>query len=436
MVFEFKFADVGEGVHEGEVLEWHVNEGDTVKVEQVLLEVSTEKLNTEITSPVNGTVVSILKGDGETIHVGDVLCTIEESGSGTQKATKSADPTPPAEDDPGLFKASPMKIGKRKREVKPETSEAPLQQTGKIVTERPLAAPAIRRRAREAGIDLRYISGSGPAGRITQTDLDATIESGVTPVATGVKSYEKRVYTPGGHDVVPLKGMRKTIAKSMRKSKDFAAHYSYFEEVNMEAIDKLRGPLKEVATEYGVNVTYPAIIMKMLAPVLRKYPILNSKLVDEADEIHFMHDINIGLSVDTPEGLIVPVVKNVDKKSVVEIAVEINELAQKARSGKLSLDDITGGTFTITSIGNIGGVMATPIIKHPEVAILGLMKATKRPIVVEKDGKDEIVIGKMMYLSLSLDHRVVDGAVGARFINDLIRYMENPGLLYLENTDL
>ncbi len=413
---EIKFADFGEGLHEGEVAEILVSVGDKVKIDQPLISIQTDKMTDDVTSTMKGIVKEIVVEEGQEVHVGDVLLILDAEGSAPTEEESSTD----TEEDPSLFK--PSKPLKTKSFRKPDTHVP-----AKVINERILAAPAVRRRARERNIDLRYVRGSGKNGRITREDLE-----NYTPAAGRVSSPSK-VYSPGQVDIIPLKGVRKAVAVNMRKSKDMAAHYTYFEEVDMTAMDELRKILKEKGAERGVKVTYVAMMMKLLVPVLRKYPLMNSKLVDEKKEIHVYHDLNIGISVDTEEGLIVPVVKNVDQKDIFEIAGEIVDLADRARSGKLKPADLSGGTFTITSIGNIGGLMATPIIKYPEVAILGLMKAKLKPVVIEKDGKPEVGIRKMMNLSFSLDHRVIDGAVGARFIRDLIRYMENPGLLYFEN---
>ena len=299
-----------------------------------------------------------------------------------------------------------------------------------------MASPAVRHRAKQSGVDLRQVPGSGPAGRITRQDLAQYLSNGgssARPAATVTRPVRKKLdIVPGGETRIPLKGVRKTIAASMRKSKDTAAHYTYFEEVDMTALRDLRESLKPMMQETGVKLSYPALVMKCMIPALRKFPIMNSSLDEEANEIVVKDYFNIGISVDTDDGLIVPVVKNVEQKDLWQVGLEINELADKARNGKLTLDDVTGGTITITSIGNIGGLMATPIIKTPEVAILGLMQAKLKPVVIEKNGAPEIAIRYMMNLSLSLDHRIVDGAIGARFIRELIRYMENPALAWIE----
>ncbi|MHA2502547.1 MAG: dihydrolipoamide acetyltransferase family protein [Candidatus Kariarchaeaceae archaeon] len=433
MVYELKFADVGEGVHEGEVLEIYVKVGDAVKVEQELLEVHTEKVTTDITSPVAGTVAEILCEVGETIEVGNVLFKIDTdgaSGDGSDEPAGTTGNQVPKEADPSLFKPStPDSSSRRKRRRRGESAPqqvAPQQ----IVNQKVLAAPAVRNRARQMDVDLQYVKGSGPAGRITQTDLENYTPGQVAaPARKAIKRTTQLV--PGSETRIPLKGTRKTIARAMRHSKDTAAHYTYFEEVDMTALEKLRNSLKPHMEERGIRITYVALVMKCLVPALRKFPMLNGMLDETSNEIILRDYYNIGISVDTEDGLVVPVVKHVEQKSIWEIADEVIDLAGRAREGKLKMDDITGGTFTITSIGNIGGVMATPIIKTPESGILGLMKAKLRPVVINEKTNPEIAIRKMMYLSLSLDHRIVDGAVGARFINELISYMENPALMWI-----
>lgn len=428
MVYEMKFADIGEGVHEGEILEWHVSVGDTITVEQLLLEVNTEKVNAEITAPVGGKVVSLQFKEGDVVKVGEVLLVIDDDDeqSAVSSKPKKGDSTKDltTEKDDSLF--TPSAPFKRIAQKSTET---------KVKSSRVLAAPAVRRQARESGIDLHMVSGSGPAGRIRKEDLDGFTKG--TPVAVTTSSQipqrRKLDIIPGGEKRIPLKGIRRTIFNSMRKSKDTAAHYTYFEEVNMGPMKDLRNQLKPLMNERGIRVSYPALVMKCMIPALRKYPILNSSYDEESSEIIIKDYFNIGISVDTDDGLLVPVVKNVEQKSVWDISLEIMGLAERARNGKLTLDDVSGGTITMTSVGNIGGIMATPIIKSPEVAILGLTKSKLKPIVVEKNGGPELGIGYMMNLSLSLDHRIVDGAVGARFMNELVRYIENPALLWAED---
>ena len=431
LAIEIKFPDFGEGLHEGEIVEWVVKEGQSVEMLSELVLIQTDKMADHITAPGNGKVTSIKKKEGEVVKVGDVLLLFELEQVTTGK---SRDDKPiqeldeaiqdEAEEDPSLFKPDSsisIKIGKTNK-----TSPTATQSSQKFYNKQVLAAPAVRRRARENGVDLKYLKGTKKNGRITQDDLTNYLQN---EKSVNIVQDDSILKSESSKEIIKLQGIRKVIAKNMRKSKDFAAHFTYFDEVEMTEIDKLKKLLQK---KTDVKITYIAIFMKLLVPALRKYRMINSKFIDEKQEIHVFNNINIGISVDTPQGLIVPVVKDVDMKSVYTIAQEVVNLAEKARNNSLSANNLSEGTFTITSIGNIGGMMATPIIKHPEVAILGLMQAKLRPVVREITGKSEIVIRKIMYLSFSLDHRVIDGALGARFISELIQYIENPGLLYFE----
>ncbi len=415
MTYEFKFADPGEGVHEGEILQWHVKAGEIVKNEQLLVEVMTEKVTVELASPINGKILTLEYQEGDIVRVGAVLVTIEPV-----KEKNSDSPTDidePSEEDDSLFTAA-----KPFKQIKSSKSE------GYLRSEKPLAAPSIRQQARELSINLNEVKGTGPAGRITHQDFNNFTEKQSSTIpwtrkSKGIISREDQR--------IPIRGLRRNIAKAMRNSKDTAAHYTYFEEVDMSALEALRQDAKPLAEQYGVKLTYIPLVIKCLVPALRKFPHLNSTLEDDAGEIVLKGSINIGIAVNTDEGLIVPVIKNVDQKSIWELVQEVQILADKARNNSLTLDDVTGGTITITSVGNIGGFAATPIIRWPEVAILGLMRSKLRPVVIEQNGKPEIAIRKIMMLSLTIDHRVVDGAVGAMFTNELIKYMENPALLLL-----
>jgi pyruvate dehydrogenase E2 component (dihydrolipoamide acetyltransferase) len=425
LVFELKFADIGEGVHEGEILKWHVKPGDTVQAEQIVVEVMTEKVNVEITAPVNGKITSLGKEEGEIITVGEVLISIEESGSGKGKTPPKVEqtkPSQPAEKDDSLFTPSqPFQY------VQPKKSA---EKT--IINEKPLAPPAVRKKARDLGIDLKTVRGSGPAGRINHQDLENYLKGSTTSVQQARTLTSIKSYVSGGEERMPLRGMRRAISQGMRRSKDHAAHYTYVEEVDMSALTQLRSQTKALAEQKGVKLTFLPFIIKAIIAALKKYPLLNSSLDEEKQEIVLKRYYNMGIAVATDEGLIVPVVKSADQKDIWELAGEIQDLSARARQGKLKLEDMQGSTFTITSIGSIGGLIATPIINYPEVAILGIMASKLKPVVVEANGKNEIVIRPIMNICLSLDHRVVDGAVGALFTNEIIKYLENPALVFID----
>jgi pyruvate dehydrogenase E2 component (dihydrolipoamide acetyltransferase) len=306
---------------------------------------------------------------------------------------------------------------------------------------RVLAAPSTRRAAREKDIDLRSITGSGPGGRVLMEDLE---KGGKRPQPTGATATTwemPRSQPSGGEERVAFRGLRKKIAEKMRLSKDHAAHFTYVEEADATELVRLRGEAKTLGAKYGIKVTYLPFIMKAMVSSLKKFPIMNSSLDEEKQEIVYKHYFNIGLSIQTEDGLTAPVVKNVDSKSILQIAKEIQDLVEKARAKKLSMEDLHGSTITLTNAGSIGGLFATPVINYPEVAILGFNKIFRKPVVKEIAGveggpsrsKEEIVIRDWTYFSLSLDHRVVDGAIGAEFMNSFVKTIENPALLLLDS---
>ncbi len=459
---DFKLPDIGEGVHEGEIVKWLVKEGDAIKEDQPMVEVMTDKATVEIPSPVNGTVESLLFPEGKTVEVGKVIIKIAEGGKASAAAPKKEEPKAKEEKAAAPAPAKKVEAAKAPKE-EPEApaeedeeetesaEEAPQKKTVKQVKQietsheveedipfTVLATPATRKLSRDLGVNLREVKGTGIQGRISKEDVQLAYEgrqaatprsshSGVTSsslVPKGSFAPSSKVEAPsrGSLQRIPLKGIRKKIAEAMTRSKHTAAHFTYVEECDMSAIVKLRKSALPEAEKRGVKLTFLPFIIKSLIPALQEFPFLNSSLDDEKEEIVLKGDYNIGIATDTDNGLIVPVIKNADKKTIWELAEEIHTLSEKARIGKLGLEDLKGGTFTITNAGSIGGVFATPIINHPEVAILGVNAIRKRPIVKN----DEITIGEMMFLSLSVDHRVVDGADAARFMNRLVYFLSEP----------
>ncbi|RPJ62067.1 MAG: 2-oxo acid dehydrogenase subunit E2 [Acidobacteria bacterium] len=389
MLFEFKLPDIGEGVVEGEIVKWLVGDGESVREDQPLVEVMTDKATVEIPSPVAGKVTKRHGQEGGTISVGAVLVEIE-TGNGTPKQqAKSVE----------REMAVPVRRAQHAMDV--------------------LATPAVRRLARERGIDLTKVKGSGPAGRITLEDLsqhqpEAEKPEAAVQTSTPVESEE----------TLPYRGLRRKIGERMITSKTTAPHYTYVEEVDVSELSRVRSIYNEMS---GGRLTYLPFIIKAVVEGLRKYPLLNSSLDEENGVIRVKHYYNIGIATATEDGLIVPVIKEADQKSVLDLAKEIARLSDAAKAGKIKVEELKGGTFTITSLGSLGGLMATPIINYPEVAILGLHKISPRPVV--KD--NQIVVREMMNLSISLDHRVVDGAIAAQFVAHVRMYLENPGLLAL-----
>jgi pyruvate dehydrogenase E2 component (dihydrolipoamide acetyltransferase) len=411
MVYEFRLPDIGEGVAEGEVVKWLVKEGEEVKENQALVEIMTDKVNVEIPSPKKGTVQRCMAKEGEVVKVGQVLIVIAEGEPAGPSAT--APTTKPSGAQAKMLTPAP----------KPqEISTAPPRQA--LQPREILATPATRKLARDMGVDLSLVQGTGRGGRITDEDVERFKQLGRTAATVAVTVTGPR----GVEERVPLRGIRRKVAEHMVKSKSTAAQVTHVDEVDMTEVVQLREKAKASAEKRGVKLTYLPFIIKALIPALKRYPYLNATLDDEKSEIVLKKYYNIGMATDTEQGLVVPVIKDAEHKSITQLAAEISALSEKARTGQLALNEIQGSTFTITNVGGIGGVFATPIINYPEVAILGVHKITKRPVV--KD--NQIVIRDMTYISLSFDHRVLDGAMAAHFVNAVKEYLEDPKLLLLE----
>ena len=409
MVYEFRLPDIGEGVAEGEVVKWLVKEGADVKENDPLVEIMTDKVNVEIPSPKKGTVLKLMAKEGEVVKVGQVLLAIGEKGEQTTRTTATA----------STLEAPTLSQVKTEVVVPTTSTAAVLEKPQEI-----LATPATRKLARDLDVDLSLVQGTGPGGRIIDEDVHRFKKSGAKTLTVTAPAPEKA----GREERIPLRGIRRKIAERMAKSKHTAAHVTHVDEVDMTEIVQLRERTNESAEKRGVKLTFLPFIIKALIPALEQYPYLNATLDDEKEEIVLKRYYNIGIATNTMQGLVVPVLKDADHKSITQLAEEIAKLSERARTGQLTLDEIQSSTFTITNVGGIGGVFATPIINYPEVAILGVHKITKRPIV--KD--NQIVIRDMTYLSLSFDHRVLDGAMAAEFVNVIKKYLEDPKLLLFE----
>ena len=413
--FVFKLPDIGEGVVEGEVVQWHVSVGDSVSEDDPIVDVMTDKATVTIPSPVSG-IISSLSGDvGDMIAVGSSLMEIDSEGEGgapaaedTEEQEPVSDPDPPKAPEPAPAPKAP----------EPAPSEIQTQ-TGRV-----LASPAVRKRARENDVDLSNVRGSGPAGRIRHADLDAFIAaggavSGAPPMAYSLKRTE----------VTPVKvvGLRRKISEQMSLSKSRIPHFSYFEEVDITELENLRQILNSTRDETQPKLTYLPFIMLALAKIMPDHPECNAHFDDEAGVVNRNAAVNLGIATQTDRGLYVPVVKHVESMDIWKTASEMQRVSGSARDGSASLDELTGSTFTITSLGREGGLGATPIINHPEVAILGVHKAREMPVA--RDGA--VVIRRIMNLSSAFDHRVVDGADGASLIQHLKRMLENPALIFM-----
>jgi len=435
---EFKLPDIGEGVHEGEIVRWIKKTGDAVAVDEPIVEVMTDKATVEIPSPAAGTMKSTNVEEGAIAKVGDVIFVIATAGGAAAPAPAAAAPAAAAA-APAAQAAAPANAAAA---APAAVATAPRDPGTKV-----LAAPATRRLARELGIDLATVNGSGPNGRVKPEDVRAAQSkpaAAPAPAPTPVAATpEAAAGTPkssqplpaafaaqaGTRSVerVPFRGIRRKTSEAMARSKRTAAHFSLIEEVDCTELIAARTRAKVAAERYGIKVTYMPYIMKATAIALTEFPQLNAELDEEKQEIIVKKYVGLGIAVDTPNGLVVPVVKDAHLKGLLQLAADLTDIGNRARAGKLRPDDFKDGSFSITNAGNIGGMFATPIINFPEVAILGVHAMRKRPVCVG----DDIVARDIMLLSISIDHRLVDGADGARFMMRVKELLEDPSLMLL-----
>lgn len=413
-MIEVKLPDIGEGIAEGEIVKWCVQPGDTVAADEPLLEVLTDKAAVEIPAPSAGVVHKLLFAEGDLVPVGQVIVQLNAPGSSPapEAAAPAASPAPVA--------TAPAVAAS----VQTPASDSP-------AGERPPATPAIRRAAREQGIDLQQVTGSGPYGRILQRDLTAAPAASPAPADSAPAPATARATTESStanETRVPLRGIRRKIAEQMVKAKFTAPDFLYADEADLSELVAFRKAMAAELKAEGIKLTYLPFIVKAVVSALKKYPSLNASLDEARQELVYKHDYHIGMATASPNGLFVPVIHHADRKSLIELAQEIDTLASAVREGKATPEMLRGGTFTITNIGAIGGLMSAPIINHPEVAIMGVNKIYQKPMVYN----DEIAIRWACTLSLSFDHRVVDGSDGAYFTSHIIRLLQNPRRLLLE----
>lgn len=390
MPFDFVLPDLGEGITEGEVRKWLVKEGDAIEEHQTVLEIETDKAIVEVPSPKKGRVLKINKDIGDMAKVGEILMSIAEEGEAIEEK-------PEPEERP----KSVSVVG-----VLPEEEEEIL------------ATPAVRAFAKELGVKIETIKGSGPGGSITREDV--------------IEASEKAKKAEDQYGVIermPIRGLRRTIAKNLIASQKTTAFVTGMDEADITELWNLREREKKALLDKGIHITFLPFFIKAVHHALAEHPLLNASVDEEKEEIIIKKYYNIGIAVDTPDGLMVPVIKDVDKKTILELAKEIQDLSQKARERKIKLEEMKGSTFTITNYGHFGGTFATPIINYPDVAILGTGKISEKPWV--KDG--QIVIRKILPLSLTFDHRVTDGVDSAKFLAKVIQYLEDPALLFIES---
>ncbi|MFJ2358769.1 dihydrolipoamide acetyltransferase family protein [Pseudomonas fluorescens] len=420
-----KMPDIGEGIAEVELSQWHVKVGDLVVEDQVLADVMTDKAMVDIPSPVHGKVIALGGQPGEVMAVGSVLISIEVEGAGNLK--ESTAPAPVAAKEPPVAAKVEAVV-----ESKPAAAAAPRSapvcqgpMVAREADERPLASPAVRKHALDLGIQLRLVRGTGPAGRVLHEDLDAYLAQGQSNAsAPATAAYAQR----DDEEQIPVIGMRRKIAQRMQDATQRAAHFSYVEEIDVTAIEELRAHLNEKHGASRGKLTLLPFLVRALVVALRDFPQMNARYDDEAQVITRLGAVHVGVATQSDVGLMVPVVRHAEARSLWDSAAEISRLANAARNGKASRDELSGSTITLTSLGALGGIVSTPVLNLPEVAIVGVNKIVERPMVV----KGQVVIRKMMNLSSSFDHRVVDGMDAALFIQAIRGLLEQPATLFVE----
>jgi pyruvate dehydrogenase E2 component (dihydrolipoamide acetyltransferase) len=457
--FEFKLPDIGEGVTEGEIVNWLIKVGDGVKEDQDLVEVMTDKATVTIGAPKAGKIAE-LKGEvGDVVPVGQTLVVFELDGGTAQPPPSSGHAPAAAKPSAAPKPAAAVPAAGRPAQAAPKAAEQPettasavgdikedlpgmarapaaSPSNGEYSNEKPLAAPATRKLARELDVDLRKVRPSGPNQRVTREDVEAHARAGAAPPpakeaprapAQAAPAPVARPSEAREDQHVPIRGMRKRVFENMARSKRTAAHFTYFEECEASELMALRGRIKGFADAEGVKLTFLPLIIKAVVAALRKNPTLNAVVDDERMELVLKGTFDIGIAVATDNGLIVPVLRAADQLSILDIARELDRLSNEARQGKTRREDLGGSSFTVTSLGKLGGSFATPVINYPEVAILYVPQIKQKPVV--KDG--QIVVGNVMNLGVSFDHRVIDGHTGAAFVLDVVDFLQDPDRLLL-----
>ncbi|WP_088044075.1 dihydrolipoamide acetyltransferase family protein [Bacillus sp. EAC] len=447
-LFEFRLPDIGEGIHEGEIVKWFIKAGDEINEDDIICEVQNDKSVVEIPSPVKGKVLEVIVSEGTVAVVGDVLVRLDAPGyENISFKGQHAEEAPTTTPVPEAADAVQAKVQESYEQNEPKTDAAPLSPVAAIEPKaHVIAMPSVRKYAREKNVDLRIVPGSAKNGRVTKQDVDAFLLGGVAPAAAAQTEVAVEVVTetPAAKQEAPkamptpegaypetrekMSGIRKAIAKAMVNSKHTAPHVTLMDEVDVTKLVASRKKYKEVAAAQGIKLTFLPYVVKALTSALRKFPALNTSIDDATSEIVHKHYYNIGIAADTDKGLLVPVVKDADRKAIFSISAEINELATKARDGKLAPAEMKGATCTISNIGSAGGQWFTPVINHPEVAILGIGRIAEKPVVIN----GEIAVAPVLALSLSFDHRMIDGATAQNALNHIKRLLNDPELLLME----
>jgi 2-oxoisovalerate dehydrogenase E2 component (dihydrolipoyl transacylase) len=431
-IYAIRVPDIGEGIAEVELVVWHVQPGDVVAEDQSIADVMTDKATVEIPSPVAGKVVALGSAVGDTIAVGSELVRLEVEGAGNLKENSAPAPVSQAQEAPVLVaKSEPPAAAPAQSvaavqaaPVRPGVAQRSAPAVVRAAGERPLASPAVRQRALDMGLELRYVHGSGPAGRILQTDLDAHAASGGQASAQGPAGYAER----HGEEAVPVIGLRRKIAQKMQESKRRIPHFSYVEEIDVSELEALRAKLNSLYGTTRGKLTVLPFLARAMVLALRDFPQINARYDDEAGVVTRYAGVHLGVATQTDGGLMVPVLRHAEALDLWACAAGIARVAEGARSGKAPREELTGSTITLTSLGALGGIASTPVINHPEVAIVGVNRMVERPMF--RNG--QVVARQLMNLSSSFDHRVVDGMDAAQFIQAMRALLETPALLFVE----
>ena len=414
MATEFKLPDLGEGVEAGDVVSVLVAEGDTVEIDQSVVELETDKALVEVPSSVAGTITKIHISAGDRVPVGSLLISVEEGEQQADPEPEAEIPAPAPKEEP---EPTPVAEPPAPRPPAPTSNGDPIP-----------AAPSTRRLARELGVDLTQVAGSGPGGRISQDDVKAAVRDRQTGGIAPTAPVELPDFSRWGNiERQPLSKVRQIIAKNMSQAWQQVAHVTQFDRADITDLEAFRQRNKEKAEALGAKLTPTVLALKAIISALKTFPQFNASLDAGANEIILKHYYNLGIAVDTERGLLVPVIKDVDRKDILELALELGDISQRARTGKIGLDELQGGTFTVTNLGSLGVGEFTPIVNHPEVAILGFGRAREEATV--REGRIEPRL--IMPLALSYDHRVIDGADGARFMRKIVDALENPELMLM-----
>ncbi len=428
-MIDFKFADIGEGIHEGKILKLMVKEGDEVKDGDTLFLVETDKVNAEIPSPASGKIHKIFPKEGDIIHVGDVVVKIDDGKDIDISMEEPRKEAVKEGEDESTGVVGELMVSSQIIEDSNEREGVNTGTSGR----RALATPVARKLAKDLNIDINTIRGTGAVGRVMKEDIYRAKEETANRKVKEETILQNRqidspeIKTTGEVERVPLTMLRKTIAKNMVLSKSIIPHAVAIEELDVTDLVKFKKEQKEIARENGISLTYMPFIIKALTLALKEFPMFNASYDEKNGELILKKYYNIGIATDTPDGLMVPVIKNTDKKGIFQIAKELAQTSEEARKRTISIDKLQDGTISITNFGAVGTTTGIPVIKHPEVAILGIGKITKKPVVVE----EQIEIRDMVMITLAIDHRVIDGGDSGRFLNKLKEYLNNPMLLVL-----